>query len=230
MASLQRHLQQQSLDDRERQFYQSSLHHISILSGSHVELKGWMVTSYDVDFGSLIGSGGLWVCGLWSLPCWSPYSGQVFEGVWNKTPVALKVLKADGVAPSSMVRPLENKSSLYFSFLFRWAGYSSWNRCEQQLSFTFNRNQDNCYRLGQILGIPTFFVSLLFDDITVKSTHCIIEFLGANVLDERPFIVMPYLKNGNARTYLEEHPNCDRLLIVGEPSACVIHMISNIHE
>lgn len=59
MVSLQRHLQQQSLDERERQFYSSSLHHISAISGSHVELESWMITPYDVDFGSLIGSGGL---------------------------------------------------------------------------------------------------------------------------------------------------------------------------
>lgn len=40
------------------------------------------------------------------------------------------------------------------------------------------------------------------------------EFLGANVLDERPFILMPYLKNGNARDYLNHHPYSDRQTIV----------------
>ena len=40
------------------------------------------------------------------------------------------------------------------------------------------------------------------------------EFLGANVLDEQPFIVMPYLANGNARDCLITHPECDRLKIV----------------
>lgn len=35
------------------------------------------------------------------------YSGEVFQGTWNKTPVALKVLKADGVPASSNVRPPE---------------------------------------------------------------------------------------------------------------------------
>jgi hypothetical protein len=59
MASLQRRLQHRSLHERERQFYSSSLQHISVMSGSHVELESWMITSYDVDFGQLIGSGGL---------------------------------------------------------------------------------------------------------------------------------------------------------------------------
>ena len=41
------------------------------------------------------------------------------------------------------------------------------------------------------------------------------EFLGANVFDDRPFIVMPFLKNGNARDYVHTHPDCNRVLIVG---------------
>jgi hypothetical protein len=41
-----------------------------------------------------------------------------------------------------------------------------------------------------------------------------LEFFGANDIDDRPFIVMPYLKNGNARNYNLEHPDCDRLQIV----------------
>lgn len=40
------------------------------------------------------------------------------------------------------------------------------------------------------------------------------EFLGANILDDKPFLVMPYLKNGNARDYLHKHPNGNRLQIV----------------
>lgn len=42
------------------------------------------------------------------------------------------------------------------------------------------------------------------------------EFLGANVLDERPFIVMPYLPNGNAKEYVNTHPECDRLRLVSD--------------
>jgi serine/threonine protein kinase len=41
-----------------------------------------------------------------------------------------------------------------------------------------------------------------------------LEFLGANILDEKPFIVMPYMRNGNSRDYLQQHPNSDRLQIV----------------
>jgi hypothetical protein len=41
------------------------------------------------------------------------------------------------------------------------------------------------------------------------------EFLGANTLDDKPFIVMPFLKNGNARQYIEANPKCDRQKIVG---------------
>lgn len=58
MASLQRHLQE-SLDTRERQFYTSSLRQISVSSGSYADLESWTITSYDVEFGPIIGSGGL---------------------------------------------------------------------------------------------------------------------------------------------------------------------------
>jgi serine/threonine protein kinase len=34
------------------------------------------------------------------------------------------------------------------------------------------------------------------------------------VLDEKPFIVMPYLKNGNALDYVRRHPDCNRLHMV----------------
>jgi hypothetical protein len=59
MTSLQRHLQYQSLDERERQFYMSSLHHVSMSSGTHAELENWTITPYEIEFGPIIGSGGL---------------------------------------------------------------------------------------------------------------------------------------------------------------------------
>jgi hypothetical protein len=68
-----------------------------------------MITEYEVDFMEEIGFGGLYV----------PYprihqsslivgltSGKVHRGTWNKTEVALKVLRTDaGVCPSGDVRP-----------------------------------------------------------------------------------------------------------------------------
>jgi hypothetical protein len=48
-----------------------------------------------------------------------------------------------------------------------------------------------------------------------------VEFLGANILDDKPFILMPYLKNGNARDYLNEHPDGDRLNIVCMPNVTI---------
>ena len=40
------------------------------------------------------------------------------------------------------------------------------------------------------------------------------EFLGANVLDDKPFIVMPLMENGNARDYIDRNPTCDRQRMV----------------
>ena len=39
-------------------------------------------------------------------------------------------------------------------------------------------------------------------------------FYGANVLDESPFIVMEYLKNGNSLEYIDRNPGCNRLRMV----------------
>jgi len=50
---------------------------------------------------------------------------------------------------------------------------------------------------------------------------CLAEFLGANIVDDKPFTVMPYLKNGNVRTYLRDHPDSDRLQIVRTPDLII---------
>ena len=46
------------------------------------------------------------------------------------------------------------------------------------------------------------------------------EFLGANIFDDNPFIVMPLFSKGNARDYVQTHPKCNRVRLVS-----VIHHI-----
>jgi hypothetical protein len=65
MVSLQRHLEKESDEDRERQFYTHTLRRLATASGQHVEIEEWMVASLEVEFGHKIGSGGLYVC-FWS--------------------------------------------------------------------------------------------------------------------------------------------------------------------
>ena len=60
MVSLQRHLQAKSIDDREQQFFAHTLQYLTTASGRQVEMENWMVTSYEVEFGQEIGSGGLY--------------------------------------------------------------------------------------------------------------------------------------------------------------------------
>ncbi|KAF7973138.1 hypothetical protein HWV62_16188 [Athelia sp. TMB] len=47
----------------------------------------------------------------------------------------------------------------------------------------------------------------------LKHPH-ILQFLGANIWDKRPFIMTPHLKNGNARDYLEGRENCNRIALI----------------
>jgi hypothetical protein len=59
MPFLQRQLDQNLGGVRERQLFSSSLFYLSTASGRQVQLENWMVTSFDVEFGPEIGTGGL---------------------------------------------------------------------------------------------------------------------------------------------------------------------------
>ena len=40
------------------------------------------------------------------------------------------------------------------------------------------------------------------------------EFLGANDMGNKPFLVMPYMPKGNVRQYIQKYPHCNKLKIV----------------
>jgi hypothetical protein len=69
MVSLQRRLDNFSDGDQERQFFSHALRYLITASGRQVEMESWMITSYEVEFGRRIGSGGLCVLLLSSLFC-----------------------------------------------------------------------------------------------------------------------------------------------------------------
>jgi len=148
MISLRRRLDQQLESDNpaEYRFFSDSFQYLSTSSGRIVEPEDWMITTYEVEFGNEIGSGGF---------------SHVFRGEWRRMSVALKVLKtAAGVTPSSSFITDEVKT---------------WSK--------------------------------------LRHPH-ILQFLGANVLDDRPFIVTPFLQNGNARDYIRRNLTCDRIKLV----------------
>jgi hypothetical protein len=60
MTSLQRSIMKRICGERESRFFSSVLNHLSEITGEHPpELENWMVTSFEVEFGVEIGSGGL---------------------------------------------------------------------------------------------------------------------------------------------------------------------------
>ena len=61
MVSLQRRLDNLLDGEQERQFFSHALRYLITASGRQVEMENWMITSYEVEFGRRIGSGGLCV-------------------------------------------------------------------------------------------------------------------------------------------------------------------------
>jgi hypothetical protein len=117
IVSLQRSLHNRSGSDQEQQFFSHTLQYLTTISGHGVKLENWMITSYEVELGPQIGSGGLWVLCTSQSSLRTTYgsyihcSGQVFKGTWNETEVAVKVLTIEpGITPSSAVSP---RFSLY---------------------------------------------------------------------------------------------------------------------
>jgi len=62
MISLQRRLQTVTDEDQERQFFSHTLQYLTTSSGRQVAFEDWTITSYEVEFGQEVGSGGLCVC------------------------------------------------------------------------------------------------------------------------------------------------------------------------
>ncbi|KAJ7496362.1 hypothetical protein FB451DRAFT_196353 [Mycena latifolia] len=137
MACIQRKLNGRHLSHPEQKFYSHTLQYLTSMSGQQVKLEDWMITSFDVEYGTEIGFGGF---------------GKVYRGTWNRTDVAIKVLHTGaGITPSLVLLRKE------------------------------------------------------------------IDFLGANTLDDKPFIVMPYIPN-NAREFLKQQPTFDPVYILRDIS------------
>ncbi|KAJ7649114.1 kinase-like domain-containing protein [Mycena polygramma] len=149
MVSLQKQLNHQNGNRVEQTFYTHTLEYLTSTSGRHVKVEDWMISSFEVDFGQEIGKGGF---------------GTVYQGTWNRTEVAIKVLQNHaGIAPS---------------------------------------------------------MASLRDEIDIWATlrhPNILQFLGANTLDDKPFIVMPYIPH-NAREFLRLHRTFDPLYILRDIS------------
>ncbi|KAF7333207.1 Kinase-like protein [Mycena venus] len=150
MVSIQKQLSSSRHVDRaEQKFYTHTLEYLTSRSGKPVKVEDWMIASFEVEYGEEIGAGGF---------------GTVYQGTWNRTEVAIKVLQNDaGVKPST--------ASL--------------------------RNEINIWS-------------------TLRHPN-IVQFLGANTLDDKPFIVMPYVQY-NAKEFLRERSTFEPLYILRDIS------------
>ncbi|KAJ6495430.1 kinase-like domain-containing protein [Mycena sanguinolenta] len=149
MVSVQKQLNTQNVGRVEQRFYTHTLEYLTSRSGKNVTVEDWMISSFEVDYGPEIGSGGF---------------GTVYRGTWNRTEVAIKILQNQaGVKPS--VAALKNEIDI-------WS--------------------------------------------TLRHPN-ILQFLGANTLDDKPFMVMPYIPL-NARQFLKLRPTFEPLYILRDIS------------
>ncbi|KAJ7456037.1 kinase-like domain-containing protein [Mycena galericulata] len=149
MVSIERRMDQHNQNDAERGFYSHTLHYLRSTSGKMINLEDWMISAFDVDYGSEIGAGGF---------------GTVFQGTWNRTQVAIKVVhNASGVCANAAL--LRKEIDIW---------------------------------------------------MTLRHPN-ILQFLGANTMDDRPFVVMPLLPY-NAHDFLLARPSFDPLYILRDIS------------
>ncbi|KAJ7263394.1 kinase-like domain-containing protein [Mycena rebaudengoi] len=149
MVSIERRLDRQHENNAERGFYSHALHYLRSTSGQQIDLEDWMISSFDVDYGPEIGSGGF---------------GTVYKGTWNRTAVAIKLVhNHSGVSANSTLLRKE---------LDIW--------------------------------------------MTLRHPN-ILQFLGANTMDDRPFVVMPLLPY-HAPEFLRARPDFEPLHILRDIS------------
>ncbi|KAJ7615449.1 kinase-like domain-containing protein [Roridomyces roridus] len=152
MVSIERKLASQRVErmsTSQQTFYFHALQYLTVLSGRPVRVEDWMITSFEVDFGKEVGSGGF---------------GRVHRGTWNDTEVAIKVMRnVAGITP---------RAELLRQEIQIWS--------------------------------------------TLRHPH-ILQFLGANTLDEQPFIVMPYIPY-TARQFIHRTREYDPIYILRDIS------------
>ena len=59
MATFKRRIDEKKGEKEELSFYMQSFRYLLTASGHQVDIKPWTISSFDVEFGDVIGGGGL---------------------------------------------------------------------------------------------------------------------------------------------------------------------------
>lgn len=59
MVSIQKQLNSRSVNRAEQDFYTHTLQYLTLRSGQNVKIEEWMISPFEIEYGSEIGTGGL---------------------------------------------------------------------------------------------------------------------------------------------------------------------------
>jgi hypothetical protein len=157
-------------------------------------------------------------------------SGTLYKGFWTGTLVAVRTLEHADMAPTAMVSPYLLRPVYILNTCFPNQRRSSMQfKCALHLFRPIDEAMTEIQKWltlahPHVLRPYAPFISPY--DLFTSGCY-LVEFLGANHMDNDPFLVTPYIQKGNVSQYIQMYPNCNKIKIVSCPPHSTINIWPN---